>query len=53
MDRTNAGSVDSNLWHIVRHYAGYKMSRNDTSLREHWQSLEKSFLCLRYQDSNG
>ncbi len=53
LDHTNAGSVDSNLWFILGHYIQYKTFGDAEFLREHWSSLERALLWLRYQDSNG
>jgi glycogen debranching enzyme len=53
LDHTNAGSVDSNLWYIVGHYINHRLTGNTDFLRDHWPSLERALLWLRYQDSNG
>lgn len=53
LDHTNAGSVDSNLWYILGHYYHYQMTHDREFLLEGYDSLEKAFLWLRYQDSNG
>jgi glycogen debranching enzyme len=51
-DTTHAGCVDSNLWYIIGHYYHYVQGKDTEFLRQAWPSLEKSFLWLRYQDSN-
>ncbi len=53
LDHTNAGSVDSNLWYIVGHYVNQRLTGDTGFLRDHWPSLERALLWLRYQDSNG
>src|SRR5512137_1001373 len=53
LDHTNAGSMDSNLWFILGHAFEYRTSHDLELLREHWPTLEKALLWLRYQDSNG
>ncbi len=53
LDHTNAGSVDSNLWFILGHAFQQRAFRDTSFLRQHWPTLEKALLWLRYQDSNG
>src|SRR5512135_2438989 len=53
LDHTNAGSIDSNLWFILGHAFEYRTAHDLELLREHWPTLEKALLWLRYQDSNG
>ena len=53
LDHTNAGSVDSNLWYIIGHYVNHQTIGDDRFLLDHWPSLERALLWLRYQDSNG
>jgi glycogen debranching enzyme len=51
-DTTHAGCVDSNLWYIMGHYYHYTAGGDLDFLRQAWQSLEKTLLWLRFQDSN-
>jgi len=53
LDHTNAGSVDSNLWFILGHTFEHRKYGDVEFLRAAWPKLEKAFLWLRYQDSNG
>jgi glycogen debranching enzyme len=53
LDHTNAGSVDSNLWFILGHVFQYRAVKDSDFLAAAWPALEKAFLWLRYQDSNG
>lgn len=51
-DNTHAGVVDSNLWYILGQYYEYRLSHDLDYLRQAWDSVQKAFLWLRYQDSN-
>lgn len=52
LDTIHAGCVDSALWYILGHYSNYIVASDRTSLEVAWESLERAFLWLRYQDSN-
>lgn len=51
-DTAHAGCIDNSLWYIIGHYYAHALDGDDARLRAAWDSLQRAFLWLRYQDAN-